>query len=258
MDDAPVGEGSVRPRLAHPDAFSLGDGRKTRPPGEPGLEHPVALERRARRILLASGVASASLALALGWPCLRGPAPCSPDGLLLTADQRGRRAFTDGRFDAAAAAFVDPAWRASALYRSGDFEQAADVWATLPGARAAYDRGNALVLLGRYEKAVTAYERALAGRPGWEEAIANRAIAALRAARAQAQGDERTGGALEADDVVFDDAPAKADGGAEEAGDDETDEATRALWLRQVDTRPGDFLRSRFAYELARREGSSP
>ena len=215
----------------------------------------MAVDPSRGRALLAAAALSAVSAFALGLPCLRGDAPCTPSGLLQTPDQRGRRLFENGDFAAAAEAFADPAWRATAQYRDGAFERAASLWAGLPGPEAAYDRGNALALLGRYEDAVAAYDRALALRPDWEDAGVNRGIAAQRAARLRFEGGEMTGGMLEADDFVFsDDAGSQPPGETETSPGGPTDEGTRAIWLRQVETRPGDFLRARFAYELAREE----
>ncbi len=196
--------------------------------------------------------------VALFLPCLRGDTPCTPAGLLQTADQRGWFFFEQEDFAAAARTFHDPAWRATALYRGGDLDAAASSWAGLDGPAAAYNRGNALVLLGRYEKAVAAYDRALALRPGWEDARVNRDIAAQRAARLQFEGGQMTGGKLAADEFVFSDKgdPEPATGSETLAGGP-TNEETRAIWLRQVETRPGDFLRARFAYELARDERES-
>ena len=50
----------------------------------------------------------------------------------------------------------------------------------MPGAEAAYNRGNALTFRGQYEDAVASYERALELRPGWAEAATNRRIAESR------------------------------------------------------------------------------
>lgn len=61
-------------------------------------------------------------------------------------------------------------------YRRKDYTDAADAWQALPGADAAYNRGNALARAGRYEDAIRAYEEALAQQPGMADAIANREL----------------------------------------------------------------------------------
>ena len=73
-------------------------------------------------------------------------------------------------------------------YRAGQFDEAADAWRGLPGADAAYNRGNALAKQGLYQQAVAAYDEALRRQPGMEDAIANRQ-AVLAAMKRKSPGD---------------------------------------------------------------------
>lgn len=59
-------------------------------------------------------------------------------------------------------------------YRSGDYTTAEALWRDLPGADAAYNRGNALAKQGRYDDAIAAYDRALQLRPEMRDAAENR------------------------------------------------------------------------------------
>lgn len=59
-------------------------------------------------------------------------------------------------------------------YRSGDYAAAEAAWRGLPGAEAAYNRGNALAKQGRYDEAMAEYDRALQQQPGMRDAIENR------------------------------------------------------------------------------------
>lgn len=206
---------------------------------------------RARLTLSATPLAALALALAAAGAALYCLA--AGDCSLLTADQRGHRAFEQGDFADAASRFADPSWQAVALYRDGRFEQAAALFAGTDTADAALNQGNALVMLGRYEAAVESYQRALALRPGWTDAEINRDIAAGRAAALARQGGDMTGGALGADATVFEEGEPSSSSGEEqlEAGQEATDAELRAIWLRQVQTRPADFLRAKFARQHA-------
>lgn len=183
-------------------------------------------------------------------------------GWWLTPDQQGQRLFEQERFLEAAERFEDPAWRGAAYYRGGDFERAAGLFGRLRSPEAAYNRGNALVLLGKYDDAISSYELALELRPGWAAAQDNLALAVARKALlAPPESDEGgTGGMLEADEIVFDDSGRVAKSGTEETsegGSQLSDEELRAVWLRRVQNDPADFLRARFAWQLQRGDPES-
>ncbi|WP_247887870.1 tetratricopeptide repeat protein [Azospirillum argentinense] len=171
--------------------------------------------------------------------------------LWATPDQRGRWLMERGRYAEAADAFIEPMWRGVALMKAGNFKDAAPQFAGIDTAEAAYDQGNALVMQGKYDDAVARYDRALALRPGWADAEANRTLARLRADRVRAKGGDDGDTEDDPDDVVYD--RTKKDGGKDTetaGGAPMSDEAIRALWLKRVQTQPADFLRARFAYQL--------
>ena len=178
------------------------------------------------------------------------------DYLWSTAGQRGRRVLGQGAPADAAAAFADPMWQGVARFRAGEFKEAAQIFGGMDTAEAAYDQGTALVMLGKYDEAGARFDRALVLRPGWADAEANRTLARLRAERVRqtggGAGDQREGGGQS----VYH--PSKKDQRGQEtevAGAPMTDEAVRALWLKRVQTRPADFLKSRFTWQL---EAKSP
>lgn len=74
-------------------------------------------------------------------------------------------------------------------YRAGRFDEASQAWRTLPGADAAYNRGNALARAGRLEEALQAYDEALRRQPGMGDAIANRAVVEAELRRQPPSGD---------------------------------------------------------------------
>ena len=177
------------------------------------------------------------------------------DCTLLRPDQRAYRLYEVGDYQAAAEGFADPMWRGAAVFRQGEFEQAAGVFAGYDTAEAAFNQGNALVMLGKYDAAIARYERALELHPDWEPAVINRDIAVARAALLVQTGGEGTGGMLGADEIVFSDAKSPPSSGEEQTdgGAPLSDEELRAIWLRQVQTKPADFLRAKFAYQYGTR-----
>lgn len=179
----------------------------------------------------------------------------SGSATLLTPDQQAWRTYQQGDFDTAAAQFRDPMWKGVALFEAGEFDQAAGVFAGFDSAAAAYNRGNALLMRGGYEAAAEAYSRALELRPEWDDALTNRDIALGRAARLKQEGGEGTGGMLAADDIVFSDNSSAPSSGEEQTdgGQPMSDAEINAIWLRQVQTKPADFLAAKFAYQYATR-----
>jgi Ca-activated chloride channel homolog len=151
-------------------------------------------------------------------------------------------------------------WRGAALMKAGQFKDAAQAFGGVDTAEAAYNQGNALVMLGKYDDAVARYDRALALRPEWTDAGANREIARLRAARMKTAGEDAGEQKESADDIVYD--KTKKNEGGEETltnGGPMSDDQVRALWLKRVQTRPADFLRARFAYQVqAQPEKAAP
>lgn len=170
--------------------------------------------------------------------------------LWLTPDQHGRLLISQNRPADAARAFRDPLWRGVALFRAGDFKAAAQAFAARDTAEGAYDQANALVMLGQYDEALKRYDRALGLRPGWPEALNNREIARIRGERKKTEGGETSQTDSRPDEVVFDKTRKGGEDTTVEAAMPMSDEAVRALWLKRVQTRPADFLRAKFAYQL--------
>ncbi|MFE8069545.1 VWA domain-containing protein [Marinobacteraceae bacterium S3BR75-40.1] len=122
-----------------------------------------------RRGVLATGFVAVLLlhpqpSLAFGW-----------DDLWKTPDQQGAELFAE-QPEAAAKTFEDPAWKGSALYRAGDYEEAAKAFSQLDTADAHYNRGNALAKAGQYQKAIEAYDQALEQNPDLADARANKKL----------------------------------------------------------------------------------
>lgn len=174
---------------------------------------------------------------------------------LRTPDQKAYRDYARGDYESAAAQFSDPMWKGVALFKQGEFKQSALVFAGIGTAEAAFNRGNALLMQGQYTEAAASYTRALEDRPGWDDAISNREIAEGRAARLRQEGGDMTGGMLSADEIVFNTGKSSPSAGEEQTDGGEPISAAEinAVWLRQVQTKPADFLSAKFAYQYATR-----
>ena len=175
---------------------------------------------------------------------------------LLTPDQQGYRFYEQSKYSAAAEYFADPLWQGIALFKQGEFKNAAGVFAGYDTAESAFNHGNALVMQGKYEGAAERYARALELSPEWEDARINREIALARAAMLKREGGDMTGGMLEADEIVFSKGKSPPSAGEEqiEGGEKISDAEQRAVWLRHVQTKPADFLQAKFAYQYAMRQ----
>ena len=174
---------------------------------------------------------------------------------LLTPDQQGYRFYEQSKYSEAAEYFVDPLWKGIALFKQGEFKNAAGVFAGFDTAESAFNHGNALVMQGQYAGAAERYARALELSPEWEDARINREIALARAAMLKREGGDMTGGMLEADEIVFSKGKSPPSAGEEqiEGGEKISDAEQRAVWLRHVQTKPADFLQAKFAYQHAMR-----
>ncbi|MEX1042297.1 MAG: tetratricopeptide repeat protein [Pirellulaceae bacterium] len=181
-------------------------------------------------------------------------------GLWLTPDQQGQRFFQQGEFPEAAHAFEDPLWRGAAWYRAGEFEKGVAQFSRGSSPEAQFNTGNAWLMLGKYDQAIASYDLALSHRPDWKEAQENRDLAAAREEARKQEGGDLGDQQEGADEVVFD--ANKPPGGqdTEIAGDRAADDlAVQSLWLRRVQTKPADFLKSKFAYQQAvAAEGDNP
>ncbi len=170
-----------------------------------------------------------------------------------TADRQGDLYFQHKEYIAAAKAYTDP-WRIGmAQYRNGDFEAAAKTFARVPGATGAFNQGNAWLMHGNYDAAVTSYDRALGFHTHWNLAEDNKALALARKAKIEGSAkhrEEEQAQAYEPDEIAFDQKGSDAKSKPLELADGQMSDADlRATWLRRVQTTPGDFLRTKFAYQ---------
>ncbi|MFU8816631.1 MAG: vWA domain-containing protein [Pseudomonadales bacterium] len=238
-------------------------------------------------------VALAPLALA---PLLLLPMPAEAgiwDDLWQRRDQQAFQALRDGDPDAAAANFADPAWRAAALYRNGDYQAAADSFRRQESLAAQYNLGNALARQGEYRRAIEAYDQVLAADPQHDDASFNKALVEKlleQQESAEQDNDEQQqqsdgepesssqpqndsdGGQGDQEEQSGEPPPEAeqppepndsdpADSQPEQDGQEEQDELSSrdeqqdALeqWLRRVPDDPGGLLRRKFQHETNQR-----
>jgi len=79
--------------------------------------------------------------------------------LWFTPDQQGQRHMHRGEFRAAAETFRDPMRQGVAWFRAGEFEKAEQAFARSGTVEAEFNRGNCLVMLGKYQPAIERYKR---------------------------------------------------------------------------------------------------
>jgi len=172
----------------------------------------------------------------------------------LTPDQQGRLAYEDKQFAKAGALFEDPMWRGYAKLRAGQYDEAAEIFARLDSAAAAFAEGLARIRNREYRPGARAFEKALIRQPDFPEAETNREIAWAivdYVERTREQSDTGEEGGIGADDIVFDN---EAQRGAEtqiEAPDEDAAPLTAQQWIDSIDTDMVDFLRNRFLLENA-------
>ncbi|WP_417850835.1 tetratricopeptide repeat protein [Thalassoglobus sp.] len=179
-------------------------------------------------------------------------------GLWLTPAQRGDRLMSQEKFKQAAQTYQDPMRQGTAWYRAGEFEKAVQAFGRINTPEASFNQGNAWMLLGKYDQAVKSFDSALKKRPDWTEAHENRDLAVARGKLVDTKGGDFGDQRIGADQVVFD-RDASKDGQTTEVTAEQanSDAAVQAVWLRQVQTKPADFLKSKFAYQRAEQQKES-
>ncbi len=83
------------------------------------------------------------------------------DNLWASPDQQAARKLEAGDASTAAKLFEQPAWKASAHYRAGEYAQAVAALENASSSDDFYNRGNALAQMKHYQDAIDAYDKAL-------------------------------------------------------------------------------------------------
>ena len=93
--------------------------------------------------------------------------------LWVTPNQQGKNLMEQGQFAKAKNTFERDDWAATAAYKAGDYERAAELYKGLNTEQGYYNQGNALAHMGKYELALDAYNKALSINPNDQDALYN-------------------------------------------------------------------------------------
>jgi len=186
---------------------------------------------------------------------LQPPVEARADGWrdwFLTPDQQGRLAFEAKDYQRASELFQDPQWKAFSLYKLGKYEEAAEIYAWLESSNDAMGEGMSLIKSRSYREAIAAFQKAVDRDPMNTAAQSNLELSKyildyIEKTREQSDTGEESG--IGADDIVYDNEAGRGTESQQQSG--ETMPETAEQWMRTVDTRTGDFLKSRFALENA-------
>ncbi len=96
--------------------------------------------------------------------------------LWLNKNQQAIRALNNEQADVASELFQDNEWKAAAKYKAGDYAATEEILNELSDDRSLYNKGNSLAKQGRYEDAITAYDKVLENNPEHEDAKFNKDI----------------------------------------------------------------------------------
>lgn len=126
----------------------------------------------------------------------------------------------------------DPAWRAAAQYKAGQYPSAARTLSDAVDAESLYNRGNALAHSGQIKEAIDSYRRALEADPKHEDAAFNKKYLEeeLKKQQQQQQNQQRNqqqsgGGEAERDDKNTENQAAQGEPQASKGQNSETDSA---------------------------------
>jgi Ca-activated chloride channel homolog len=110
-----------------------------------------------------------------------------------TPDQQGQQLLDQGDAAQAAEIFDDPSWKASANFRAGNYDQAAEGFAASGETDNLYNLGNALALQEDLEGALAAYNQVLEQNPGHEDAAFNKQIIEQMMQQQEQQNQQQSG-----------------------------------------------------------------
>lgn len=174
--------------------------------------------------------------------------------LWLTPNQQGSIQYRNQNYIEAARRFDNPYSTGLAFYAAEDFVNATNAFSRLDTAAAKFYLGNAYAQQELLSEAISAYDQALDLQADFPAALFNRNwVSGLKELDDAVYEDAGgTDGQLEADEIVFDDRAEDAVTEINEAqmrAQGMSDQEIEQLWMRRVQTTPGDFLALKFSYQ---------
>ncbi len=171
--------------------------------------------------------------------------------LWLTHDQQGQYYFEHSDYEKAAALFDNPMRKGVSHYLSGDFEEAAGLFAPIDSPEGYFNLGNTLTRLGNYDAAVIAYQKVLEIRPEFEDAVFNMDLVLSLITKEKDDEPEEQGASdpsFDPDEVQFDEKGKKGKKGEIDLVE-LTDDQMAEMLLKQVQPSPAQFLKSKFSFQ---------
>lgn len=189
--------------------------------------------------------------------------PYAALGLWLTPDQQGRLLFQLERYNEAARRFDDPRWRAMSLYAAQDFKASAQAFSQFQDAAGLLGRANALAHSREYLAARDAYEELARRFPEHPAPGVNLPLiqSLIDANRQLSESQQSESGDMSSEQ---NEGPQSSEGDARISllpREQLTAEALqnpeiKAMWLRQVQRNPAEFLSTKFYLQLERAEAA--
>ncbi len=172
--------------------------------------------------------------------------------LWMKPDSQAAKLLASGKEEEALKTFENKLSVGAIYYKRAEFKKALKIYETLGTKEAFYNRGNTLVMLGKYNKAIEAYKLALEVDAHFKEAKENMSVALARQAlldEAKKQGNkEGTGGQLSANEIRYDNK--NNEGQSMQDFDNTGAKEGTATWLDRLETSPAKFLEAKFSYQL--------
>lgn len=167
--------------------------------------------------------------------------------LFISADKQAQGFQKEGKLKKAIETYENKLNIGAIYFKNGEFQKALQEYEKSSSKEAFYNRGNAFVMLGKYNEAIENYKLALKVDSSHKEAEENLAIAKERQAELDKHKNTSAGTTkLGADKIVYDNKSKKGD-------DFEVEDVVsyngEQQWLDRLETSPSAFLKSKFSYQ---------